>query len=366
MFNLDSLRVSVGLLALALSDGTAAQGVETASADSAKVGDASGDEASTAGDGEEIVVTGRAGAGQRTKLDTSYAITTMSDDFLRTRAPSSVTEALKSVPGFWVEASGGEGSGNVRARGIPVDGFGSVNLLLNGLPVQHDPALGYLNVDQTFRIDETIQRVEVVRGGPSSIFTPNAPGGVINFITRRATDAPQGIAKFTYGPTADQERLDLWFGAPVAGFTVGAGGFYRTKDGVRDPGFRGNKGGQFRIDVGRDLGDGRIDLAYRRLDDRTIFYTGIPLTRDASGDIVGVPGFDPLRDTLASPATAHLALKNGTGGTGSSISTIPTARGSSSTSSAARSSGASATGCSRTRRATARRRRCATASIRRH
>jgi catecholate siderophore receptor len=76
---------------------------------------------------EDIVVTGRAGTGERTKLDTSYAITTLSNDALRSRAASSVTETLKAVPGFWVEASGGEGSGNVRARGIPVDGFGSIN-----------------------------------------------------------------------------------------------------------------------------------------------------------------------------------------------------------------------------------------------
>ena len=94
---------------------------------------------------EEIVVTGRAGAGERTKLDTSYAVTTLSNEMIRSRAPSSVTETLKSVPGFWVEASGGEGSGNVRARGIPVDGFGSINLLEDGLPVPHDPALGYLH-----------------------------------------------------------------------------------------------------------------------------------------------------------------------------------------------------------------------------
>jgi outer membrane receptor for ferrienterochelin and colicin len=119
---------------------------------------------------QDIVVTGRAGAGERTKLNTSYAITTLNNDALRSRAASSVTETLKSVPGIWVEASGGEGSGNVRARGIPVDGFGSINLLEDGLPVQHDPALGYLNADQAFRMDESIDRVEVVRGGPSSVF----------------------------------------------------------------------------------------------------------------------------------------------------------------------------------------------------
>lgn len=272
-------------------------------------------EAGSAGD-NSIVVTGRAGAGGRTKAQTSYAITTLTADALRTRAPSSVTEALKSVPGFWVEASGGEGSGNIRARGIPVDGFGSINLEEDGLPVQHDPALGYLNADQAFRIDESIDRVEVVRGGPSSIFTSNAPGGVVNFITRKPTDEFSGLVKYEYGPTSNLNRFDGWVGGPLgAGWKFDIGGFYRNETGVRDPGFTGNRGGQIRADLTHDLGArGHVALSFKRVDDRAIFYTGIPLTKDANGDIIAVNGFDGHYGTTASPETAHLTLRNGNGG----------------------------------------------------
>ena len=263
---------------------------------------------------QEIVVTGHAGAGQRTKLDTSYAITTLSNDTLRSRAASSVTETLKSVPGFWVEASGGEGSGNVRARGIPVDGYGSITLLEDGLPVQHDPALGYLNADQAFRVDESIDRVEVVRGGPSSVFEPNAPGGVVNFITRRPGDSLSGNARVLYGPTADLYRFDGWIGAPLAdGWKLDVGGFYRNERGVRDPGFTGNKGGQVRVDLSKKFDRGQITLNYKRLADDAIFYTGIPLTKDSDGNIVGIAGFDPHYDTTASRATAFLTLKSANG-----------------------------------------------------
>src|SRR5690606_6672743 len=117
--------------------------------------------APTAHELDTIVVTGRAGAGMRTKAETSYSITNIEEETLRLQAPTSVTEAMKSVPGFWVEASGGEASGNIRARGVPVDGFGSVQLLEDGMPIQHDPALGYLHGDQAFRLDETIERIEV-------------------------------------------------------------------------------------------------------------------------------------------------------------------------------------------------------------
>jgi catecholate siderophore receptor len=262
----------------------------------------------------EIIVTGRAGAGDRTKLDTSYAVTTLSNDMLRSRAPSSVTETLKSVPGFWVEASGGEGSGNVRARGIPVDGFGSINLLEDGLPVQHDPALGYLNADQAFRIDESVDRIEVVRGGPSSVFYSNAPGGVVNYITRRAMTETTGNARLLYGPTADLYRFDGWVGTPIAeGWSVDVGGFYRSERGVRDPGYIGNKGGQIRAAVHGEFAGGRTSISYKHLADNAIFYTGIPLTKDAQGKIVGLPGFDPHYGTTASVQTRRLALKSATG-----------------------------------------------------
>jgi outer membrane receptor protein involved in Fe transport len=148
---------------------------------------------------DEIVVTGRAGTDVRTKAETSYSVTNLDETALRLQAPTSVTEALKSVPGFWVEASGGEASGNVRARGVPVDGFGSVQLLEDGIPIQHDPALGYLNGDQVFRLDETVERIEVVRGGPSSVFYPNAPAGAINFIPRKVGDTAEALVKGTIG-----------------------------------------------------------------------------------------------------------------------------------------------------------------------
>ncbi|WP_066810563.1 TonB-dependent receptor [Sphingomonas asaccharolytica] len=263
---------------------------------------------------QDIVVTGRAGAGERTKLDTSYAITTLSNDALRSRAASSVTETLKSVPGFWVEASGGEGSGNVRARGIPVDGFGSINLLEDGLPVQHDPALGYLNADQAFRMDESIDRVEVVRGGPSSVFYSNAPGGVVNFITRKPGDELSGRARLLYGPTADLFRFDGWVGTPlVDGWKFDVGGFYRNERGVRDPGYTGNKGGQIRADLSKDFGNAQIALSYKHLADDAIFYTGIPLTKDSDGNIVSLPGFNANYDTTASRETAFLTLKSANG-----------------------------------------------------
>ena len=263
--------------------------------------------------GDVVIVTGSSGTGKRTKVKASYSITTINEDTLRMQAPTSVTEALKSVPGFWVESSGGEASGNIRARGIPVDGFGSVTLLEDGIPVQHDPSLGYLNADQVFRLDETIDRIEVVRGGPSSVFYTNAPAGAINFRSREIGDTPNGLVKFTVGNTG-QRRTDFWYATPLQdGWGVGIGGFYRVDDGARNAGFRANDGGQVRLKLTKDIDHGRITLDAKHLDDKVALYLGIPMRTDANGEIRAIPGFDGNHGTVAGPETEHIDMKMGDG-----------------------------------------------------
>ncbi len=239
---------------------------------------------------EAVIVTGRVGSNVRTRADTSYSVTAIPQAQLREEAVSSVADAIRSVPGFWVENSGGEASANVRARGLPIDGYGSVQLEEDGLPVQHDPALGYLNADQSFRLDETIDQVQVVRGGPSSVFASNAPGGTINFITRQPTDTPSGLLKLSAGDDG-LARLDFWYGEKINGWKLAVGGFYRVENGTRDPGFTLNNGGQVRIDIGHDLGNGTIDVDYKHIDDKVGFYVAVPVS--ISGDSVSsIPGFN--------------------------------------------------------------------------
>ena len=261
-----------------------------------------------------VVVTARAGVDERTKQETSYSLTTIDEDRLRMQAPTSVTESLKSVPGFWVEASGGEASGNVRARGIPVDGFGSITLLDDGMPVQHDPALGYLNGDQAFRLDETTERIEVVRGGPSSIFYSNAPAGAVNYIPRVPGDTPEGLVKYTVGDYG-LNRADFWYGTPLGdgAWKLSVGGYYRQSDGVRDPGFRADDGGQIDVRLTRAFEHGSFSFDVKRLNDTVALYLGVPMRTYADGKIRAVPGFDGNHGTLAGPETERISMITGDG-----------------------------------------------------
>jgi outer membrane receptor protein involved in Fe transport len=271
---------------------------------------------------DAVVVTGT--ADKKTKAQTSYSITTINQDAIRLQGAASVTESLKSVPGFWVEASGGVASGNIRARGVPVDGFGSVQLLEDGLPVQHDPALGYLNADQVFRLDETLNRIEVVRGGPSTVLYSNAPAGAINYVSRDIGSAPEGLFKFSLSNHGER-REDIWYSTPLQNdYSVGMGGFYRVDPGVRNPGFDANKGGQFRIKLAKEIDKGRITLDYKHIDDKVELYLGAPM-KISNGSLVAVSGYDVNYSTLAGPETAHVNMITGKGGIYNFDNTVGTA-----------------------------------------
>ncbi|WP_343615315.1 TonB-dependent receptor [Novosphingobium sp.] len=306
-----SLLITTSMLAMLCAGAAQARAEAPAAANDAQADTRSDPQG---GGFNDIIVTGRAGTKVRTKAETSYSVTNIGEEALRLQAPTSVTEALKSVPGFWVESSGGEASGNVRARGVPVDGFGSVQLLEDGIPVQHDPALGYLNADQVFRLDETIERIEVVRGGPASLFYSNAPAGAINFIPRQVGNHAEGLVKMTLG--ADSlYRADFWVGAPVGDWKLAVGGFYRSEGGVRDPGFTGNRGGQIRATVSREWSNAKFSFDVKRLDDIVAFYTGIPMRTYPDGQIRAVPGFNGHSGTVAGPETQLIKMQQGDGST---------------------------------------------------
>ncbi len=261
---------------------------------------------------EDVIITARMGITARTRLDSSYAVTRLNASAIDMSGALSAADLLKAVPGLWVESSGGEASNNIRARGIPRDGYSSIAVLEDGLPVQHDPGLGYLNADQSFRIDDTLSAVEVVRGGPAAVFASNALGGLINLIPRQPPEHAALRIKLQSGD-GDYRRVDIWGGGPVgAHWRLAAGGFYRSDDGLRPTGYPADRGGQGRISARRVGDHSTLDLDWKHLDDSVAFYLPVPVQL-SDGEIVPVPGFDPRYGTLAGPETAHIVLRDARG-----------------------------------------------------
>ena len=121
---------------------------------------------------EEVIVTGTAAGAELEKVEASFAITTVSADDITQYSPQSTADLLKLVPGVWSESSGGVSGANVMVRGFPGGGDAPyLSVQVNGAPLYPISTLSFLENTTMFRIDETIERVEALRGGPNPVFS---------------------------------------------------------------------------------------------------------------------------------------------------------------------------------------------------
>jgi outer membrane receptor protein involved in Fe transport len=259
---------------------------------------------------QQVVVTGTASARGTRKIDTAFSITTATEEQLKAAAPSSTADVLKLVPGVYAEATGGQSGANVEVRGFP-SGSDSpfVSVQLNGNPIYPVPVLSFFEGTSAFRLDDTIERVEVLRGGPSTVYSVGQPGATMNFILKKGDDVPERTVRLTTG-TGNLRRVDAFIGGKIGdGWYGTVGGFYRRSQGVRDPQFPADDGGQLTATLTRKLDGGDLTVYARTTDDKNAFYTGVPLISSNNGHtITAFPGFDPLTGTLMSNEMRHFTI----------------------------------------------------------
>ena len=127
------------------------------------------DEAAATEQLEEVIVTGTAGGAELRKQDASFTITTVSADQIEAMAPKSSAELLTQLPGVWVESSGGVSGANINVIGFPEAGDAPhVTFEINGAPLYGTESLSFMEQSSIFRVDETINSVEGVIGGPAT------------------------------------------------------------------------------------------------------------------------------------------------------------------------------------------------------
>lgn len=277
----------------------------------AQSGQAAPAEDEAANEADEIIVTGTAGGGTR-RQDASYAVTAISDDQIRQIAPASTSELLKAIPGVSAESSGGQNGANIFVRGFPGGGDAPfVTLQLNGVPYFAPPTLSFLENSQLFRIDETLERVEGVRGGTGALFSSGQPGLTVNFVQKEGRDEFAGLLKLTafdYG----EGRVDGVVSGPIGeNTTFLLGGFYHSGDGVRSPQFNAEKGGQISANVRHNFENGSLLVYARYQDDKGQFLLPVPVVQNGK-KISNFAGFDGGTGTFLGNETRLLRLPDGT------------------------------------------------------
>ncbi len=264
---------------------------------------------------EGIVVTGTATAGGVKKIDASYEITAANAEQIKDANPKSTADLLKISPGIWPESSGGQTGANIEIAGFP--GGGDAPFFTNmvqGSPLYGMSSLSFMDSSSLLRLDDTVERVEIIQTGPGVLYGAGQMGATANFILKQGTSEPSGSVGLTYG-NEGLWRVDGFYGFKLAeGWYASVGGFWRESDGVRSPQFKADSGGQLTATLTHDLDNGSIMLWARKLDDKNQFIVPTPLIEDANGSFSKYPGFDILTSTYGSRAIQNVQLINPAGG----------------------------------------------------
>lgn len=253
---------------------------------------------------QRVVVTGN--AVPLGSLRSSVAETVLGAETIRRSGSDSAADLLRSVPGLLVQSSGGEGNANIGARGLPLSGGAKFALFMeDGLPVLAFGDLNFATADGFVRIDPSLARLEVVRGGSAATLASNAPGAVFNLVSRTG-DVAGGSLSLSTGLGFARQRVDFGHGAAIDDvWRYHVGGYYRVGEGARTIGYTGERGGQIKANLTRRIGEGHVRLHLKLLDDRAPVSLPVPLSitgSTADPIVASLPGFDARTGALQTPA----------------------------------------------------------------
>jgi outer membrane receptor protein involved in Fe transport len=229
--------------------------------------------------------------------------------------PASAAEIFKLSPGIWPEASGGQTGVNIDVAGFPNGGGDSpyFSTMIQGSPLYGAPDLSFLDSSSLVRFDDTVERVEIVQGGPSAIFGPGQAGATANFILRTGSDKTAGSIGLTYG-SEGAERVDAFLsGKLIDGWYGSVGGFYRVSDGVRNPQYPADIGGQLTATLKHDLDGGSVMFWFRDLQDKNQWVADFPYIV-SNGKVAPYPGFNQLNNTYNSKQLQNFLIPSPSGG----------------------------------------------------
>lgn len=181
----------------------------------------------------EVVVTASRSGSTIEELPVSVSVATEEQISRQLELSPNIMRALEfTVPGLAPQQGGRINCPRIRGRLTAIQ--------VNGVPVTED--LRQSTCDQVYQLSPfAIERVEVLRGG-TALYGAGAPGGIINFVTRRAeaealeVDAVAQTSFNTSGPD-DTFTSDIYLGAgqTFAGWDYYVGGAYTDAGGARAP-----------------------------------------------------------------------------------------------------------------------------------
>ncbi|MFM1981614.1 MAG: hypothetical protein RJB22_333 [Pseudomonadota bacterium] len=266
---------------------------------------------------DEIVVT--ASSRDKTQLNSSISVTSVSADLIQDFKPSSEAEVFRLIPGIQVPGTSGPGgNSNIAVRGLPVATGGSpfVQIQEDGLPTVLFGDIQFDNNDYWTRFDASVANVEGVRGGTAATLASQAPGAIINYISHTGKDEG-GYVQLNKGLGFNETKADFRYGGALADDTYfHVGGFFKKGRGPLSPGYTVSDSYQIKANLTREFSDGKgfIRFYAKLADTQEPNYTGAPALATINGkkisNIKAFPGFDGRDQSNYSKYNQNMLMLN--------------------------------------------------------
>lgn len=145
---------------------------------------------------DEVVLT--ANKYPKKQSETGKVITIINRQQLERSAGKTLGELLNTIAGTSIIGANNNAGTNLTAS-IRGASAGNVLILLDGIPV-NDPSVITNYFDLNFISTDQVERIEILKGGQSTLYGSDAVAGVINIISRKAGDKKINInGSFTGG-----------------------------------------------------------------------------------------------------------------------------------------------------------------------
>jgi iron complex outermembrane recepter protein len=183
--------------------------------------DAAADGSGAETDGDNVIIV-TAQLREENVQDVPIAITALTGEDLQAAKIEDALDLQFNAPNVTLSANR-----NLTIRGVGSQSFGGTNdtnigVLINGV---------FLQQGSTFGEFFDLERVEVLRGPQGTLFGRNTTGGLINFVTKKPTDAFEGYVSAQY-ESYDGKRLEGAINLPLApGLAFRFAGNYVNRDG---------------------------------------------------------------------------------------------------------------------------------------
>jgi len=253
---------------------------------------------------DKVVVT--ATSQNKSKLRSSVSVTDVDSEQIRDYGAHTEAEVLLLIPGIRTDASAGPGgNANISVRGLPIASGGSkyVQIQEDGLPTVQFGDMNFSNNDYWTRFDNNVDSIQTLRGGSSSVFASQAPGAVINYISKTGKEAGGGVG-LTRGLNYKETRFDGDYGGKLApDLYYHVGGYYREGEGNRHTTNNSLLGYQVKGNVTKEFNGekGYFRVNFKVLDEHAPTTPQTFLNASVNGNNIGsfskTPGFDGARDS---------------------------------------------------------------------